>query len=198
MLKTIAAGAAALMIAVGAVAYAQQPPTGPDGGRRPFAAEDRAAFLDARIAALRAGLRLTPEQDKAWPAFEQASRDLAALRGQRPAGPGADESLDPVERIQRRAEALTTRGAALKRYADAMAPLYKSLDDGQKRRFGLLLRAAHPHFHHFAFWRDRERGEFGFRRGEFGGPGRGFGPGRGEFGMQRPMFGEASGDDLTR
>src|SRR6516225_8461649 len=100
MLKTIAAGAAALMIAVGAVAYAQQPPTGPDGGRRPFAAEDRAAFLDARLAALRAGLRLTPEQDKAWPAFEQASRDLATLRA-RPFGPGPDESLDPVQRIQR-------------------------------------------------------------------------------------------------
>lgn len=211
MLKTVVAGTAALMIAVGAVAYAQQPPGGPDGGRRPFAAEDRGAFLDARIAALHAGLRLTPEQDKAWPSFEQAYRDLAALRA-RFVGPGADESLDPVQRIQRRAEALTTRGAALKRYAEALEPLYKSLDDGQKRRFSFLSRTEHPHFHHFGFWRGRDRGEFGPPRGEFGPPGRGeFGhrgefdaprrgefapPGRGEFGSdRRPRFGDATGDE---
>jgi hypothetical protein len=172
MLKTIAAGAAALMIAVGAVSYAQQPPARPDGGRRPFAAEDRGALLDARIAALHAGLRLTPEQEKAWPAFEQAYRDVAALRARRPAGPSADETLDPVQRIQRRAEALTAHGAALKRCADALEPLYRSLDDGQKRRFGFLSRFEHPRFHHFSFWHSRDRGEFGPPRGEFGGPGR--------------------------
>jgi zinc resistance-associated protein len=169
MLKTVAGGAAALMIAAGAVAYAQQPP-GPDGGRRLFAPEDRAAFLDARVAALHAGLGLTPEQQKAWPAFEQAYRDLAAMRGRRPSGPGDDDSLDPVQRAQRMAEALTARGAALKRYAEAMAPLYQGLDDGQKRRFALLSRLVRPHFHHFAFWRNDERGDFRQQRGEFGGP----------------------------
>jgi hypothetical protein len=181
MLKTIATSAAALMIAVGAVAYAQQPPTGPDGGRRPFAAEDRGALLDARIAALHAGLRLTLEQEKAWPAFEQAYRDLAALGARRPPGPGVDESLDPVQRIQRRAEALTTRGAALKRYADALEPLYRSLGDGQKRRFGFLSRFEHPRFHHFSFLRGRDRGEFS--------------PPRGEFGDRRPMFGDTTEGD---
>jgi hypothetical protein len=183
MIKTVAAGAAALMIAVGAAAFAQQPPPGPDGGRRAFSVEDRGAFLDARIAGLHAGLRLTPEQEKAWPAFEQAYRDLAALRGRRPAGPGADDdSLDPVQRVQRRAEALTAHGAALKRYGDALEPLYKSLDDGQKRRFGLLSRFEH-HFHHrFAFWRGGERGEFGGPRRDFGG--------------RRPTFGESTGERL--
>jgi zinc resistance-associated protein len=187
MLKTVAASAAALMIAVGAVAYAQQPPAGPEGGRRPFAAEDRGPLLDARIAALHAGLRLTPEQEKAWPAFDQAYRDLAALRGHRQASPGADESLDPVQRAQRRAEALTARGAALKRYAAALEPLYKSLDDGQKRRFGFLSRFEHRFHHRFAFWRGGERGDFGGRR-EFGGH-------RGEFRDRRPMFGDTTGDD---
>ena len=33
-------------------------------------AEDISAFMDARIAALKAGLRLTPDQEKNWPAFE--------------------------------------------------------------------------------------------------------------------------------
>jgi hypothetical protein len=200
MLKTVAAGAAALMIAAGAIAYAQQPPGPEGGGRRAFAAEDRAAFLEARIAALHAGLRLTAEQEKAWPALEEAYRELAALHGHHPGPaaqgtgnvPGSDEVLDPVQRIQRRAEALTARGAALKRYADALAPLYGSFDDGQKRRFGVLSHGGHHHFHHFA-WRDRgefgDRGEYGPRR-EFA-PRRRFGEGgeRGEFGPLRAEFG---------
>jgi len=41
-----------------------------------------------------------------------------------------------------------------------MAPLYQSLDDNQKRRFGILSRMERPRFHSFAFWRDGDRGEF--------------------------------------
>ena len=186
MRNTIAAGAV-LMLAAGTAAYAQQPPAGPDFGRRQFATEDRAAFLDARVAAIHAGLRLTAEQEKAWPAFEQAYRDLAAMRGNRPSGgPRIDESLDPVQRAQRLADALTARGAALRHYADTVAPLYQSLDDGQKRRFGLLSRMGmEDRARRFAFLRrgdrDREFGrrEFGFRE---------FGSARGEL---RPPRGEA-------
>jgi zinc resistance-associated protein len=167
MIKTVTAGAAALMLIAGASAYAQQAPTGPDFGRRQqFRQEDRAAFLDARIAALRAGLQLTPEQEKAWPAFEQAYRDLAATRRNGVFGPRAEQSPDdPVQRAQRRAEALGAHSAALKRYADALAPLYQSLDDSQKRRFGFLSRMERRRF--FAFWRGRDRGEQPFPRGEF-------------------------------
>jgi hypothetical protein len=166
MLKTVTAGATALMLIAGASAYAQQSPTGPDFGRRQqFAPEDRAAFLDARVAALHAGLRLTAEQERAWPAFEQAYRDLAAARGNRAFGPRGEESLDPVQRAQRRADALAARSAALKRYADALAPLYQSLDDGQKRRFGFLSRLERPRV--LASFRGRDRGEFPSPRGEF-------------------------------
>ena len=35
-----------------------------------FSPEDRAAFLDARIAALKAGLELSAEQEKNWPPLE--------------------------------------------------------------------------------------------------------------------------------
>jgi len=38
------------------------------------------AFANARLAALHAGLGLTPDQEKNWPAFEQASREMAKLR----------------------------------------------------------------------------------------------------------------------
>src|SRR5262252_3384113 len=160
MIRTIAAGATALALAAAAAAYAQQPPSGPDFVRRqPFGAEDRAAFLDARIAALHAGLKLTPEQEKAWPAFEQAYRDLAATRGDRSVGPRADQSPDPAQRAQRDADALAARSTALKHYADAVAPLYQSLDDGQKRRYGILSRRERPRFREFSFWHGGDRDE---------------------------------------
>lgn len=164
MFRTIAAGAAALILIAGASAYAQQSSVGPGfGWRHQFSPEDRAAFLDARIAALHAGLRLTPEQEKAWPVFEQAYRDLAATRGDQTAAPRTEQSPDPVQRAQRNAEALTARSAALKRYADAMAPLYQSLDDNQKRRFGIFSRMERR-FDRLSFWRSDDRGEFRFRR----------------------------------
>ena len=48
-----------------------------------FSPEDRAAFLDARIAALKAGLALNSEQEKNWPPLESAMRDLAKQRAVR-------------------------------------------------------------------------------------------------------------------
>src|SRR3954471_5947029 len=45
--------------------------------------EDRAAFTDARVAALHAGLKLNPDQEKLWPPVESAIRDMAKLRQQR-------------------------------------------------------------------------------------------------------------------
>ena len=39
-----------------------------------------------------------------------------------------------------RAEVMGQRAAGLKKLADAAGPLYKSLDDGQKRRFAMLAR----------------------------------------------------------
>src|SRR5271154_4501130 len=48
-----------------------------------FSPEDRAAFLDARIAALKAGLELNADQQKNWPPLELAMRDLAKERAAR-------------------------------------------------------------------------------------------------------------------
>ena len=42
--------------------------------------EDRAAFADARIAAVHAGLKLNADQEKLWPPVETAVRDFAKLR----------------------------------------------------------------------------------------------------------------------
>jgi hypothetical protein len=184
--KKSAVGAAALMLAGSMMVYAQQRPEGPavrgpggfggPGIWRP-SPEDMGAFVDARIAALHAGLRLNPDQEKTWPAFEQALRESARMRLERRAAEHNEPpTAGPVERLQRRADAMTTRGAALKRVADAAAPLYQSLDDGQKRRFALLARFMGPRRHH-GMGQDHRvgpggmRGEDEFRSGprRFGG-----------------------------
>src|SRR5271169_191371 len=78
-------------------------------------AEDISAFMDARIAALKAGLRLTPDQDKNWPAFESAVRDMAKTRADRWAMRRNEQpAADSVERLQRRAEALGAAAAVSK------------------------------------------------------------------------------------
>lgn len=142
MWKTVLAGTAALAIAGSSLVYAQQGPGGPDRMQRWHpSAEDISAFGDARIAALHAGLKLTAEQEKNWPALESALRDLAKQRSERfAARASADQPKDAVERLTLRAEAMTQRGAALKKLADAAGPLYKSLDEGQKHRFAMLAR----------------------------------------------------------
>jgi hypothetical protein len=154
MLKSIVAGTIAISIVGAGLALAQPQPSR-DGPRhwRP-SAEDAAAFTDARIAALKTGLKLSAEQEKHWPAVEAAIRDLAKARAdrirefadRRAARREARRSDNPppapdaIGRLRRGADAMTSRGAALKKLADAAEPLYQTLDEGQKRRFGLLLR----------------------------------------------------------
>jgi hypothetical protein len=139
MWKFIVAGTVALAIASTSLVYAQGRR---DGGQRwQPNAEDLRAFGEARLAALKAGLILTPEQAKNWPAFEQAARDFGKLRiERRMAMRSAPPPTDALERLRRRATAMSEIGAALKKLADATDPLYKSLDDNQKHRFAMLNR----------------------------------------------------------
>ena len=176
LLKTILAGTTALAIAGTTFAYAQKGPGGHDRGAgwRPSAA-DMAAFGDARIAAVHAGLKLTPEQEKNWPAVEAALRDMAKQRSDRfAASASADKPeppKDPIERLNLRAERMTQEGAALKKLADAAGPLYKSLDEGQKHRLMVLAKLGGP-----------EKGGWGGRHGG----GRHHGPRGAERGMMGP------------
>ena len=175
LLKTILAGTTALAIAGTTLAYAQQGPAGRDRGPawRP-SAQDMAAFGDARIAAVHAGLKLTPEQEKNWPAVEAALRDMTKQRSERfAARASADKPADPIERLNLRADAMTQQGAALKKLADAAGPLYKSLDDGQKHRLLVLAKLGGP-----------EQGGWRGRHGGFGG--RHHGPRGAERGMMGP------------
>jgi hypothetical protein len=146
MKKVLLAGVAALAIAGSAAVYAQQGPWGFHHHMR-FSAEDRAAFADARIAAVHAGLKLSADQEKLWPPVEAAARDLVKLRIDRANARMAREEkgddaapVDPVARLRERADNMAATSAALKKVADAADPLYKTLDDGQKRRLAVLTR----------------------------------------------------------
>jgi hypothetical protein len=145
MKKVLLAGVAALAIAGSTAVYAQHRPWFHDHFR--MSAEDRGAFADARIAAVHAGLKLTPDQEKLWPPVEAAVRDFAKLRIDRAnarmnamRGDNRDQQKpdDPVARLRERAEAMGATAAAMKKIADAADPLYKTLDDGQKRRLAIL------------------------------------------------------------
>ena len=92
---------------------------------------------------------------------------MAALAAQNEA------TSDPVARMEKRADALSETGAALKKLADATGPLYNSLDESQKRRFAILSRlgrggeAFGGRFERErGFRRGDEREGRGFRRGE--------------------------------
>lgn len=212
MKNIILAGVAVLAIAGTSVVYAQRHDQEYGHGswwqRMHMTPEDRLAFLDARIAAVKAGLKLTPEQEKSWPAIESAVRDFAKARienanakapaaadakpadGKPPAAADASkadqpEQDDPVARLRQRAEHMAATAAALKRIADAADPLYKTLDEGQKRRLAFLTKMGGEH--RFESWRERlglshHDGDRDEGRGFDRGSDRGFDHGRGHGG----------------
>ena len=145
MRKFAIAGIAALAIAGSTAVYAQH--NRPWFHHQRMNPEDRAAFTDARIAAVKAGLKLTADQEKLWPPVEAAVRDFAKLRidranarmnAQRDDSRNTQQPDDPVARLRDRADTMATTAAAMKKIADAAEPLYKTLDDGQKRRLAIL------------------------------------------------------------
>ena len=118
-----------------------------------FSPADRAAFLDAKIAALHAGLTLSPEQEKLWPAVETAVRTVATnAMARREKFKDAPAPASLVDRLRRRGENAVARGQNLEAIADAAAPLYATLSDDQKHRLPVLMQAFGPHFlqRHFA------------------------------------------------
>jgi zinc resistance-associated protein len=186
MWKTVLAGTTALAIAGTTLAYAQQGPTGLVGMQRwRPTATDITAFGDARIAAIHAGLTLTPEQEKNWPAVESALRDLAKERSEWfAARASADRPKGPIERLSLRAQVMTERGAALKKLADAAGPLYSSLDDAQKHRFVVLARLGGRSGH----MRDQMHGHRGMGEWQHRGPnGMGGNPGANPGAMGGPQ-----------
>ena len=181
MRKFWIAGVAALAIAGSTAVYAQHQR---HWGHMRMDPADRAAFADARIAAVHAGLKLSADQEKLWPPVEAAVRDFAKLRIDRAnarMNPPRDDSSqqkpdDPVARLRDRAENMVATAAAMKKIAEAADPLYKTLDDGQKRRLAALTHMEHR-FGGGEGWRHRGMGMGGMgmdRDRDGGGRDRGF------------------------
>jgi hypothetical protein len=153
MLKTFLVALAAVALSCAGVAQARnaekaQTEDQDDAFARPrrMSSEDMAAFSQARVAALKAGLQLKPEQEKSWPALETALSDAAKARianmeEWRDKAPATFDT-DPIGALQRRALNMSARAGAFEKIGAAAKPLYDSLDEGQKRRFGPLLQAA--------------------------------------------------------
>ena len=98
----------------------------------------------ARTARIKADLRLTPEQEKNWPGFESAMKDLGKSNADRQTALQAERvqqkaPLDAIEQMREEAKFMSERAADRKALADAAQPLYASLDDRQKQRFAKQL-----------------------------------------------------------
>jgi hypothetical protein len=180
MRKILLAGIAVLAIAGTTMVYAQHSPWFREHMR--LSTEDRAALTDARIAAVHAGLKLTPDQEKLWPPVEAAVRDFAKMRIDRanaqmnakPDDPDAERQDDPVARLRERADNMAASATAMKKIADAADPLYKALDDGQKRRLKILTHMGHRFgdggWRHREFEHHMDRGDWDGQRGDHSDP----------------------------
>ena len=115
MIKKVAFATTAVLIAVSPLAYAAETSSNAVGMTRPTAA-DLKSLTDARVAMIKAALQLKPDQEKYWPAVEDAIRAraknrqarwerLAELRDSSPME--ALHERNPVERMQRRAESMS-------------------------------------------------------------------------------------------
>src|SRR4051812_5455682 len=115
------------------------PPETPQSAERQLTAEQIVANSDAYIDRIKTELRLTPEQEKHWTAFNSAMHylghngadrlNLRIARAQR------DPPDDIIEQMRNEAQFLNDRAVDQRNVADAAEPLFASLDDRQKTIF---------------------------------------------------------------
>ena len=145
MTKRAAAAAIVLLITTSSLTCAAETPS--TGGMRQPSAADMNSLTEMRVGVIKAALQMTPDQEKFWPAVEEAIRVRAKNRQARLEriaelhDSSAIETLrerNPIEIMQHRADILVQRGADLKKLVDAWEPLYKTLSPDQKRRMAFV------------------------------------------------------------
>jgi len=112
-------------------------------------------FSEGRLAFLKAELKITDAQTKAWDAFAAAMRDNATKLNEvfGAADREAMSKMNPAERLGWYEKSLGARLDAVKRARGAFEPLYAALGDEQKKTFDRLL----PTGGRFMAMRDRMR-----------------------------------------
>ena len=147
-MKIVTAGVTALFMTVSTLAYAQ---TSSTKEVEHLNEADVAAVTDARVNVIKSTLQLTPDQEKLWSPVEDAIRARARDRQTRLANlqKEADElrgksrveilrDRNPIEFLNKRADALEQKATDLKKLAEAWQPLYQTLTPDQRRRMGFL------------------------------------------------------------
>ena len=117
-------------------------------------AADRETVLDAKLAGMKVGLGLTADQEKLWAPFESAVRDADKSRmdamGEMMRMRSQGEHMSPIDHLEAMADRLSQGATNIKKIADAAKPLYDSLDELQKHKFGMLGRMLMPERARFA------------------------------------------------
>jgi zinc resistance-associated protein len=146
--------------ALPAVAATANEPNGQQGMERmQHWAADREMVLDAKLAGMKAELKLNPDQEKLWGPFETAVQNAAKARMedmQQMMG-ARDERMSPIDRLDAMANHLSKAAADVKQVADTAKPLYASLDETQKHEFATLGRMLMPERARFAMEMMRHR-----------------------------------------
>jgi len=129
-----------------------------DGGWK-MTPESRERLQDGKIAAAKASLKLTADQEKLWAPIEEQVRGLYKARADARAEhqkrreerraereKGGDKATEPrahrniAERYERMAARLTDRAEKMKAFSGAFSPFYASLSDEQKDVIGPVMR----------------------------------------------------------
>lgn len=160
---------ASAFAATAAAAEDNQPPSRAE--RAGQWAADREVMLGAKLAGMKAGLQLTPDQEKLWAPFESAVKDadkarMDAMR-QMMRAHEQGERMSPIDHLEAMADRLSRAAEDVRKIADAARPLYASLDDSQKHRFGMLGRMLMPE--RAGMMMQHMRGQMGDHMGEGGG-----------------------------
>lgn len=141
-LSAAAIALAALSFGAAQAQTAQPTPAQPEQIRivELVTAEDAAAVLDARLAALKTVIGLSADQAKLWApveaAIRQVSKNAAERRDQRARAPQPTSFVDILERS---ADAEGARVADIKTVSAALKPLVAALSDAQQRRVPAFL-----------------------------------------------------------
>ncbi len=146
------ATAAVMLAGVGTYAFAQAPTTPPAAqdqaqqARPRLSQDDFNRLVDARVAAIKAGLKLTGDQEKLWAPVESAIRNAADQRYTRMTQfretREQRRSADFMQRLEQRTTMRTERAQASTAVATALRPLWDTFSDDQKRVAPRLLRDA--------------------------------------------------------
>jgi hypothetical protein len=115
-----------------------------------MSADTRARLQDGKLAAAKAALRLTPEQEKLWAPIEEQVRGLYKLRGDRLAKRAerrkdddeddARPRRDMSERYEEMASRMKDRSDRMSAFSNAFKPFFASLTDEQKDVIGPVMR----------------------------------------------------------